>query len=189
MNQRLDKIISVILISILIMCNLCVAEQNSPKDTKPSSELLNIIADMEIEDDRNALSLWTNSETIKALSDTVITDDYVKSLYGEFKSVVVTPPNPNTYEIYGIENAEDALEKVSYLGPHIHNLGLAMSGKDFEKYGTLIQCMRDVLYVDFKHIPLAIRHDNSRDVYWYSLHNKLVEKTVNQYNNLFNDDE
>ena len=185
MNQRADKNLIIVLVVIFIMCRQCIAKQDSPRHIDSSSMLIGSIADMESKDDRDALSLWADSEMIKALSETAITDDYIKSLYSEFKSAMVTPPNPDTYKVYGIDNAEEALERVSQLGRRVHNLGLAMSDADFKKYGGLIKCMRDALYIDSKHIPLAIKHDNSRDVYWYDLHNKLIKEADNKYKDLF----
>src|SRR3989338_9622641 len=145
MNQRADKNLIIVLVVIFIMCRQCIAKQDSPRHIDSSSMLIGSIADMESKDDRDALSLWADSEMIKALSETAITDDYIKSLYSEFKSAMVTPPNPDTYKVYGIDNAEEALERVSQLGRRVHNLGLAMSDVDFKKYGGLIKCMRDAL--------------------------------------------
>jgi len=185
MNQRVNKTAITALVIIFIMCGQCIAKQDSSRHIDSSDMLIESMADMESKDDRDALSLWADSEMIKALSETAITDDYIKSLYSEFISVMVTPPNPDTYKEYGIENAEEALKRVSQLGRRIHNLGLAMSDAAFKKYGGLIKCMRDALYVDSKYIPLAIKHDNSRDVYWYDLHNKLIKEADNRYKDLF----
>jgi hypothetical protein len=60
-----------------------------------------------------------------------------------------------------------------------------MSDGKFNKYEGLIKAMRDALYVDSKHIPLAINHDNSRDTYWYELHNVLVKEAEDEYERLF----
>ena len=45
--------------------------------------------------------------------------------------------------------------------------------------------MRDVIYLDYKHIPLAMKHDNSRGLYWYELHTGGINKAYNVYNKLF----
>ena len=136
--------------------------------------------------DMNAdLEKWTDPEIIKELSNVALTDDSVKRLYSEFKNTIVNPPDPETYEEYSIPNAEESLAKVTQLGRRIHNMGLAISEADMKKYGNLLQIMRDVLYLDSKHIPLAIKHDNSRDVFWYELHTKWTKNAEDAYTSLF----
>lgn len=46
---------------------------------------------------------------------------------------------------YGVANGEESLVKVERLGRKIHNSLFAISDKDTEKYGNLLQIMRDVL--------------------------------------------
>jgi hypothetical protein len=140
------------------------------------------LSDSVIKDINADLEKWTDQKMIEELSKIVLNDEEIKKLYLEFKNTIVNPPNPDNYKEYSIENGEESLRKVTQLGQKIHNLGLAISDEDFKKYGTLLQIMRDVLYLDSKHIPLAIKHDNSRDVFWYQLHNKWAKEAEDIYN-------
>ncbi|MCM8778660.1 MAG: hypothetical protein NC834_02580, partial [Candidatus Omnitrophica bacterium] len=67
----------------------------------------------------------------------------------------------------------------------LHNLLMALSEEDFEKYGNLIAGMRELLYIDVKHIPLAIKGDESRVIYWYTWHNSALELIEKEYSRLF----
>lgn len=152
-----------------------------------AEDLVNAIAEAEIENMRAGLQAWTDQKEIEKLSGITLDDKYVKKLYQEFKSALVNPPNPDTYTTYSIENGEEALKKVEQLGRKLHNLLMALSDENFDKYGKLIAGMRELLYIDAQHILLAIRGDNSRDVYWYMRHNSAVEKIEQEYLRLFDE--
>jgi len=148
-------------------------------------KLIEALAEAEIEDMHADLVAWTDQNSIDALSQEVITGDYIKNLYGEFKNTIVNPPNPDTYTEYGIENAEESLAKVERLGHKIHNMLFAISDEEVEGYGRLLHIMRDVLYIDWKHIPYAIKHNAARDIYWYEMHSARVEKAEKEYSGIF----
>jgi len=150
-----------------------------------TGDLVDVIAESEIEHMGTGLQGWTDQQEIEKLSGIKLDDGYVKKLYQEFKSVIVTPPNSDTYTEYKIENGEKALGKTEELGRKLHNLLMALSDEDFEKYANLIAGMRELLYIDAQHIPLAVKGDNSRDVYWYMRHNSALEKIEQEYLRLF----
>jgi len=169
-----------LILSVLILFLAIPAFAEESTETI-KDKVVKSVADTEFADMEAALKIWTDPEMIKNLSNVTLTDNYIKELYAEFKKTVVTPPNPDTYKEYSIENAEKSLVETERLGRKLHNLIQAISDKDFEKYGTFIGTMRDVLFIDARHIPLAIKHDNSRDVYWYELHKKGIEKIEKEY--------
>jgi hypothetical protein len=138
-------------------------------------------ADDEIARENTFLNTWIDPEAMERLSKTRLTDDSAKSLYSEFKNTIPDPPNPDTYKEYGIENGEEVLVKVDKLGRLINTMIRAIPDEDIKKYGELFASMRDVLVLDVRHIPLAIEHDNSRDVYWYELHNIRLKKAEEIY--------
>ena len=148
--------------------------------------LVGTYTEAEIEDRKLELGKWTDQKMIESLSKVAMTNKYIKKLYGDFKRTVVNPPKPGAYTEYHIKNAEESLVRVNKLGRKIHNLFLALSGKDFTKYGRLVGIMRDVLYIDWKHIPYAIRHNNGRDIYWYELHNMGLTEAKKEYSRIFN---
>lgn len=146
---------------------------------------VDLIVQLENEDMRADLETWTDQEIILLLSKMSMTDKRVKELYHKFKEVIVSPPDPDTYIEYSIENAEESLPKVEEFGHTIHNTLFAMSDEEVERYGRLLHLMRDVLYIDVKHMPLAIKHDNSRDVYWYGLHTEWLREVEKEYTMIF----
>lgn len=178
MNKR--QVLITFITTLLLANNAMAAEQNTIMEA-----VVDITAKDEAEQMHQDLLTWTDKKMIEELSKQSINDGYIQSLYSEFKNTIVTPPRPGTYNEYGIANGEESLVKVTKLGHKIHNLGFALSDGDFRKYGKLIQAMRDTLYIGSKHITLAIRHDNSRDIYWYGMHNDLLKRAENSYNELF----
>ncbi|MDD4202196.1 MAG: hypothetical protein PHQ52_01885 [Candidatus Omnitrophica bacterium] len=113
-----------------------------------------------------------------------LTDQDVKLLYQEFLNIIVEPPNPDTYTIYEIENAEESLYKTKTLVIKINSMIRAMPMEVLEKYGYLLQAMRDVAYYDFIHIPYAMRNDNSRDYYWWGIHHKSLREAKDLYSKI-----
>lgn len=182
-----------LLISVVLTITIITASplhaQNSPasqpESTPTLDELSKVLAELEIQEMNKELETWTDPALIQEFSRIEITEDYVKGLYDEFLVTIVEPPDPDTYREYGIENGEEKLKKVTMLGKKIHNLLFALAEETAEKYGYLLQAMRDVLLIDARHIPLAIRHDNSRDVYWYELHNTWLERAEMEYSQIF----
>ena len=166
-------------LTIILLIMLLISPTGHADEQSKVVGFLGAATAYEAQDD---LTLWTDSELIEELSRTPLNKNDVKKLYTEFKNTIVNPPNPDTYTEYGIANGEESLVKVERLGRKIHNMLFAISDEDVEKYGDLLQIMRDVLYLDSKHIPLAIKHDNSRDVYWYGLHAKWISKAEAYYN-------
>ena len=141
---------------------------------------------MENQDINTDLEKWTDQKMINELSKITLTDNDVKTLYIEFKNIVVSPPNPDSYKEYSMINGEKVLENVIHLGRKIHNMLFAISDENNERYGNLLHTMRDALYIDSKSIPFVIKHDNSRDVYWYGMYNKTFQSTDEAYKALFN---
>lgn len=176
MNKKLFALLILIVFSLPFF-SLCAEES--------LNTIIDYLIQTEIENMRTGLQGWTDQKEIEKLSGIKLDDEYVKKLYLEFKSVLVTPPNPDTYTEYGIENGEEGLKKTEQLGRKLHNLFMALSDEDFEKYGRLIAGMRELLYIDTQHIPLAIKGDNSRDVYWYMRHNSALEQIEQEYLSVF----
>lgn len=178
------KIVIVMLIALLLGSYQSIyAESN---DSKSESKIvINSVADMESANMKNDLEKWTDQKMIGELSKIDLTDNDIKALYVEFKNTIVGPPNPDTYKEYSMINGEKTLENVIHLGRNIHNMLFAVSDKNIERYGNLLHAMRDALYIDSKCIPFVIKHDNSRDVYWYSMHTKTIKNADESYNNLY----
>jgi hypothetical protein len=179
MNNK--QIISLLLVLMFFQSSISLCAE-----TAESNDLvIKVIADSENENMRAGLQAWTDQKEIEKLSRVIVDEEYVKTLYQEFKRTLIDPPNPDTYVTYGIKNGEKALKNSEILGHKLHNLLMALPEDDFEKYANLIAGMRELLYIDIQHIPLAIRGDKSRDVYWYMIHNNFLRKIEQEYLQLF----
>ena len=176
------KIVFIIVALLYVSTFVYAEEQNKKTDLDVIAEVL---ASSEIQEMNDDLKTWIEPEQVQEFSQIELTDDDVKTLYKKFINTIVTPPDPDTYKEYGIENGEEKLTEVDKLGRTINSMLMSLPMENLEKYGYLLKAMRDVLYLDAKHIPLAIKHDNSRDYYWYSLHNKWNEDAERLYIGIF----
>lgn len=173
-------------IIFIILLHLPIFVYAEEQNTKSLLDVLaEITAEAELERMNNDLMTWINPAQLKEFSQVYLTDDDVKTLYKEFFNTIVTPPNPDTYKEYSIENGEEKLKKVDNLGRKINSMLHALPMVNLEKYGYLLKAMRDVLYIDAIHIPLAIEHNNSRDYCWYELHKNWLEDAKRLYAKMF----
>jgi len=173
----MKKIITAIAL-LTLASSAPAAEQ--PKKTNPDI-LMQSIASSEIQKANEYFKTWVAPEVLAESYHTRLTDTDVKSLYKKFTETIVTPPNPDNMQEYSIENGTEKLDKVDKLGRTVNSLLMSLPMEDLEKYGYLLQSMRDVLYLDAQHIPLAIRHDRSRDFYWFALHVKWTGEAAVLY--------
>lgn len=175
------------MVKILLCTTLLLATVCFRCYAADESSTVAVVAAIAGSDMLDGIDVWTDNEMIKNISKVPVNDNDIKLMYSAFKSVLVTPPNPNTYNEYGIPNGEEALRKVKKVGQKVHNMFLAISDMDFlGKYMKLLTIMRDALYLESKGIELAIKHDNSRDLVWYELHNRLLRDAEKEYASLFN---
>ena len=143
------------------------------------------IAQAESDDMKKELEAWADPNIIEILASKRIKASDIQLLYQEFKGTIVFPPDPDTYIEYSLPNAEEALAATESLGRTTTSFFIALSEEDLEKYGRLVGMMREVLWIDARHLPFVIKHDNSRDAYWYQLHNAGVKKVDEEYVKVF----
>ncbi|MCK9554396.1 hypothetical protein M0R36_01050 [bacterium] len=174
-----------IVIFIVFLCISIFAYAGEQNKKTNFDAMVEILAELEIEEMNNELMTWIDPSQIKEFSQVYLTDDDVKTLYKKFLNTIVMPPDPDTYKEYSIENGEESLGKVDKLGRTINSMLRSLPMENLEKYGYLLRAMRDVLYIDFKHIPFAINHNNARDYYWYELHNIWLEEAKQLYDEMF----
>lgn len=179
------KFLLLTLVVFILINSAFAVETDKKTPSEIGDQVFGALATLEIERMKAGLKAWKDSEVIAELSKKDITEDLIKGIYQNFKDVIVDPPNPDIYTEYAIENAEESLAKTELLGRLFHNLLLSFSEEDFAKYGRLVGLMRSTLYFDTQHIPLAIRHDNSRDAYWYEVHTRGVKAVDEEYLRLF----
>ena len=126
---------------------------------------------------------WDDEELIGKYRRGGTIEADIRWLYTEFLSTVVSPPDPDS-DKYSIDNGEVELKNTRRLGKDIHNR--LQSLQDEQKaYEYLLIAMRDTLLLDSMHIPMAIRGNRSRDVYWFELHRAGMNATMNEYARLF----
>ena len=167
---------SFILILILNLASCAFAAS----DKSIFNELTEVTAQDELKRYEEGISQWTNRNAMAYWSAVDLEDVDIKEIYKKFKATVVSPPAPG-HKKYAIKNGKEKLFETVQLGQSLHNLFLAMNEEDFARYGRLIGLMREILYIDSVHIPLAIKGDNSRGLYWYEIHNshmKLIDEEI-----------
>lgn len=161
-----------------------IMEERAGEDARNLDKLFEVLAEDERKKDEQGIRSWTDKGEMAYWKGVKLDEVTVKGIYQEFKDTIPSPPPPG-YAEYTIENGEEALTKTKKLGKSLHNLFLVMNEEDFDKYGRLIGLMREVLYIDSAHIPLAIKGDNSRDIYWYDMHNMAVRLVDEEYEEVF----
>jgi len=171
---------------VLVLLNTSVfAEEAQTSSGFGISKVAGIVAEHEVSAMREGIKTWTDQKVVDYINQAEMREDNIKSFYAWFKEIVVTPPEPGNYTVYEIAGAEESFEGAVLLGKVTHNVYLGMREEDLEKYGKLIGTMSETLYLDSVHIPYAIRHDNARDYYWFSMHNKGVDMIDEEYARLF----
>lgn len=172
-----------LILMLFLTCSIVYAEEDSEKTNW--EKFIDALVEHEKQKMKKVLKSWVDKEAIKYYYQKNLTEGYIKKLYKEFKETIVAPPNPDTYTEYTIPNVKESLVKVEKLAKKMQNLFLAVRYKKNTRYGKLIWLMRDVLYLDWQHIPYAIKHNNGRDIYWYELHYISLNEAENEYLRLF----
>ena len=105
----------------------------------------------------------------------MFTNKAIGELYQEFNDTIIELPHPDA-EPYKLTSEPDRVQRIALLGMRLHNMVLAMPDDAFSKWGHLLMGMREILYLDSIHLPLAMKGDRSRDAYWYGVHNQWIQK-------------
>ncbi|MBT4823366.1 MAG: hypothetical protein HN976_36750 [Lentisphaerae bacterium] len=108
----------------------------------------------------------------------------VQSLYMQYRAALVKPPGPDD-ATYAIPNGEESLRRAGALAKKLHNVHQGMQEEAYARYGTLIAGMREVMFLDWKHIPYAMRQDRARDLFWWELHDTWSKNVEREYQRLF----
>ena len=180
----MKRIFFIALILILLSAG-ALAEDAQTATNLGINKVAEIVGEHELGTVWQGMNAWTDQKVVEYIGQAEMREDNIKSFYAWFKEIIVSPPDPDTYTFYEIENGEESLEDTILLGKVIHNIYLGMREEDLKKYGKLVGRMRETLYLDSVHIPYAIRRDNARDHYWFVLHNKGVNMVDEEYTRLF----
>ncbi|MBN1513411.1 MAG: hypothetical protein JXB13_15445 [Phycisphaerae bacterium] len=130
------------------------------------------------------LDSWTDLSEIDLYRRIPMNADTVRQMYEMFRQTVVTPPAPDA-ETYAIADGTNRLAYTEALCRRFHNCIPAMPAELSERYGRLMWLMRGLLFIDYRHIPLAIRHDRGRDVFWSELHAIWLREIEQEYQTAF----
>lgn len=133
------------------------------------------VAEHETNGMQRGILQWRDEFLVKKFQQFEFNDETILGLYQEFNDVLVEPPHPDQ-DPYRLDIDSDVVEKIVGLGKRLHNMILAMPDDAYAKWGNILMGMREILYLDSIHVPLAMRGDPSRNVYWYELHNAWVQK-------------
>jgi hypothetical protein len=119
MNHVVKAIAIVLFLSISLGLNHCPAQEGPAAQAVPTptlEDVCRILSQIEIQEMNETLMTWTDPILAEKLSRLELSDDYVRGLYEEFRSILVTPPDPETYTEYGIVNGKESLVKALELG-------------------------------------------------------------------------
>ncbi len=108
----------------------------------------------------------------------------VENVYREFRTTIVNPPYPPALagpSDYKIDNAQEAFDRCAFLCKNINKLIFSAKDGSLEKYGSFLQAMRDVVYLD----AVCLKEYNEgktthRDL-WHSMHNKWLSAVGERY--------
>lgn len=159
-------------------CIPCLAEE------MPETGGDRIVAQLSEEEDREmqtALKAWTDDTLLAEFQARPLTEEDVKALYSEFAGAIAEPPLPVSGETYEAGKADEAIVRAGLTGKKVHNLFLALSGEDFQKYGRLLGLMRETLCLESLFMGKCAGGDKSACERWYDLHNAGVKETEREY--------
>ena len=168
----------------------------SSKNRVTMDGVAGVIAYQEIEEwNISRAARWGgNKDCTNILSEAQVNqvNQQTAELYIELKRILVTPPvsGPNG-ENYSLPNAEKSLKDYDALGMKIGALIDSLDDNYFETHGSLLFEMFDLCWVDYFHIPYAIKHNNGREIYWAEMHDRMLKviKDCLEEGNLTNDGE
>ena len=144
-------------------------------ESKSRQDEFATIADHEMNEMQEGINRWSDAALVKKYQQFELTDEVLWALYQEFNNAIVEPPHPDQ-AAYQLTVESDRIQRITELGKRLHNMILAMPDDEFTKWGHLLMGMREILYLDSIHLPLAIKGNRSRDVYWYDLHNDWTRR-------------
>ena len=111
----------------------------------------------------------------------------VDRIYEEFKSTIVSPPDPKGLAdpaAYKIDDARIAQEKCAELCRNINKLIFSVTDRSVKFYGPFLQAMRDVVYLDAVCLKEYNEGNISHRELWYSLHNTWMSAVGERYDAL-----
>lgn len=108
----------------------------------------------------------------------------VERIYEEFKSTVVSPPDPKGFgdpSDYKIDDAGIAQERCAELCRNINKLIFSATDRSIKFYGPFLQAMRDVVYLDAVCLKEYNEGNISHRELWYGLYGKWMSAVGERY--------
>jgi hypothetical protein len=108
----------------------------------------------------------------------------VDRVYDEFRRVVVSPPylrglkSPADYKI---DDAQTSFNACSELCENVNKLIFSVSDSSLEKYGPILQAIRDIVYLDAVCLKEYLNNNAEHRVLWHTLHNKWMSALEERY--------
>jgi hypothetical protein len=127
---------------------------------------------------------WTSQNAIAAYSKIEFNDKMIQKLYGEYKRVVVAPPDPDVTPVVFTAGEKERLRERA-LAWKLHNMLQAMPEPAYNRYSTVVAGMRQILYIGQKYLPETAKKDYSHDVIWWTFHKDWTIETDAAYAELF----
>lgn len=108
----------------------------------------------------------------------------VDRVYDEFRRVVVSPPYLRGLKSpadYRIDDAQASFNACSELCENVNKLIFSVSDSSLEKYGPILQAMRDIVYLDAVCLKEYLNNNAEHRVLWHTLHNKWMSALEERY--------
>lgn len=113
-----------------------------------------------------------------------LTREDVDRVYDEFRRVVVSPPYLKGLKSpadYRIDDAQTSFNACSELCRNVNKLIFSVSDSSLEKYGPLLQAIRDIVYLDAVCLKEYLDNNAEHRVLWHTLHNKWMSALEERY--------
>jgi hypothetical protein len=175
----LTAIISLVVLAVsavaLSSCMPNKAQTDAPQED--IARVAALLAESEMErwaDDR--WDRWGAPAESASNMPIAVTYPLVMNFISAFRTISVTPPDPDVYTTYSIPSAANALAEYDGLGKQLGKVISTADQTQLDEFENVLEGIWDLLWVDFIHIALVMKQDNSRDAFWFELHKSILAK-------------
>ena len=140
-----------------------------------------LLTAQEMADMRAGLLAWTDDAMIEVFREKNITEDDLKGMYRDLSVVFAEFPRSGQEEDLQIKDPIAVAQKTESLGKKAHNLFLAMTGEDFERYGKFLGIARETLFFDTSCMQKYAGGDRDILKRWAGIHVTGVKESEREY--------
>lgn len=165
---------------IFILGLSCLSFSEEKREAGPD-RFTGLLTSQEIADMRAGLSAWTDDAMLEVFRGKSLTEDDLKGLYRDLSVVLAGFPRSGQKGELKIEDPAALEVKAESLGKKNHNLFLAMTDEDFEKYGKFLGIVRETLFFDASCMKKFAGGDKEILRRWAEIHATGVKEAEREY--------